>query len=150
MKCTFHLVVLLIFSLSCVEEPINDTCANPIGTDTDSMIRSTPTYDYPSCFQEKINNCFRFDFKNGIPLFQSVKYGSSSGAPLFKDMGELQCLKQVTEKPQTGLVAVTEIKLHHGYAIKLSDGTYGRFFVDSWETGSNGVTIVNITRQYSY
>jgi hypothetical protein len=145
MKSKFPLAVLLSFSLSCGDEPINNTCADPIGTDTDSLNRTSY-----SCFQENIKSCFRFDFKNGTPLIQSLYSVTPSDAPLFKDLGEFECLKNVKEKPLTGFSYVVEVKLHHGYTIKLSDGSFGRFFIDSWETGSGGVTRVNITRQYSY
>jgi hypothetical protein len=140
----FLFAVLLIFSLSCREEPITDTCADPIGTDEYPM--SVNSY---SCFQEKIKSCFRFDFKNGVPLIQSTYSVTPADAPLFKDVGEFSCLSKVTERPSEGWSYVVEIKLHHGYSMKLSDGTYGRFFVHSWEKGAT-VTKVNLTRQYSY
>jgi hypothetical protein len=144
MKCTFQLVVLLIFSLSCSEDPITDTCADPIGTDEYSM--SVKSY---SCYQKDIKSCFRFDLTNGVPLIQSLYSVTPADAPLFKDMGESSCLSQVKEKPSSGWSYVVEIKLHHGYSMKLADGTYGRLFIHSWEKGAT-VTKVNLTRQYSY
>jgi len=138
-------LVAFIFLLACNDDPLENACSDPIGSDSYEM--AVKNY---SCYQKDIKSCFRFDLTSNVPYFQSLYSATPADAPLIKSLGEFSCLGQVIEKPTSGWSYLVEIKLHYGYSIKLADGTYGRLFVDSWEKGSGGVTKVNLRRQYSY
>lgn len=141
---TFGVVSLALFD-SCSTEEISFTCADPLGTDTKTM-----KHDSWTCFQNDINGCFRFELATNPGVIRSVYVTGHTFASII-DVGEVECLGEVTTKPTTGWVYVVVPQLHHGYVVKMADGTIGRFFIDSWEIGSNGLkTKVNITRQYSF
>lgn len=137
--------IILASLFSCSVEEINITCADPLGTDTEVMNNDSWT-----CFQEGINGCFRFELTSNPALMRSVYVTGHTYASII-DIGEVICLGDITQKPTSGWVYVVVPQLHHGYVVKMADGTLGRFFIDSWETGSGGVkTKINITRQYSF
>jgi hypothetical protein len=67
------------------------------------------------------------------------------------DVGSITCLGDITVKPLSGYVYSTDIIVKHGYVIKLPDGTFCRFFVDSVTKSSTGaVTKIFVTWQYSF
>jgi len=142
----------LIFSfcfallISCSHEEINLTCADPLGSDTEELKDMQL-----SCFQEEFFSCFRFELSGADPVIRSLYKTIPSDAPMFFDAGEVQCLSEVTSKISNAWSYALYAQLRHGYVVRMADGTYGRFFIDSWIEGSNGrVTQVNIVRQYSF
>ncbi len=140
-----HLWLALCLMLSCKEEPININCADPLGTDTKTLKDGVF-----SCFQEEFNSCVWFHLDVNPPVLQSVIVVKGNAVAYIFDVGEVECLSKVTIKPSSGWVYVTTAKLHHGYVIKMEDGTYGRLYIDSWEISGSLVSEVNIKRQYAY
>ena len=130
---------------SCNEEVINITCADPLGTDGVTLKDQQYT-----CFQDKFNNCVWFRLEFTPPEIRSVLVITGNEVASIYDAGEATCLSSVKVKPTQGFLFATEAKLHHGYVIKMEDGSYARIFIDSWKMSGNKVTEVNITRQYAF
>ncbi len=140
-----YLCVLVLLLASCKEDPINITCADPLGADAITLRDQQYT-----CYQAQFNNCVWFRLEFSPPELRSVSVITNNEIATIYDAGEVPCLSAVTAKPASGFVFATEAKLHHGYVIKMQDGTYGRLFIDSWKKSGNLVTEVNITRQYAF
>jgi hypothetical protein len=122
-----------------------DFCKNPIGSAT--IQRSHNGY---ICFQEDFNGCFRVEFTPSDYGFNCVLF---TGHPIYgniADVGAVECLGAITAKPASSEYALRKPIIEgHGYIMWLSDGTYGRFYVDSI-TGSGSNLTVNIIFQYSF
>lgn len=84
------------------------------------------------------------------PVLQSVIVVNGNAVASIFDAGEVECLSKVTVKPSSGWVYATTAELHHGYIIRMEDGTYGRLYIDSWKLSGGLVSEVNIKRQYAY
>jgi hypothetical protein len=140
----FLLWVGIAFLASCSPEPLDFQCADPLGTD-----RQTVLLNYYDCFGINTDDCFRFRYSNGHPIFNAV-YNQDRTFPTLLDIGDVACLSMVTNKPVSGYQIGVEVKLHHGYVIRLADGSFGRLYVDSWLIGNDSVRQVNIKRQYAY
>lgn len=145
MKLIITFFLLLVWLSSCNDEAINLTCADPLGADTKTLKDQQFT-----CFTEKFSNCVWFRLEFSPPELRSVSVITNNAIATLYDAGEVPCLSAVTIKPLSGWVYATEAKLHHGYVIRMEDGTYGRLFIDSWKKSGNLVTEVNITRQYAF
>ncbi len=138
----------LIAILSCTREEINITCPDPLGTDARSVKISQL-----SCFVDGFKGCFEIRQSGNSLYFQSIYLSSDpdpSEAPLIFDTGEVSCLSEVTQRPESGWTYVAPAASKHGYVFKMKDGSLGRLFIDSWKTSGSQVTEVNITRQYPY
>lgn len=144
MKGLFLSVVFLV-TLSCDQQDINITCADPLGTDTESLNDMAL-----SCFQPEFAGCFRFELQGDMPVIRSLYKSTPADAPYLSDAGEVTCLSEVKKDPAASWSYALYAKLHHGYVIKLSDGTYGRVYIDSWLKNGSKVSQVNITRQYAF
>ena len=149
--------------LSCQREEIKMVCADPMGSDPEVIehLRYREIfvedkiyqvgYDF-ICFQIGANDCFGFQLNQEQPVIQAF-YIPTSGHTYasITDVGQKSCLAEADERPSTGWQYSTPIYLHHGYVVKKSNGTYARFFIDSWETGPDGfISKINILRQYSF
>ncbi len=88
--------------------------------------------------------------EGSLPVLRSYIAVADNEVASFIDVGEVKCLREVTDKPTSGWVFGILVELHHGYVIKMEDGTYGRLFIDSWKKSGSQVTEVNITRQYAF
>ena len=136
LKC--KAIILLLFLSSC-EDNIENTCADPIGSEDRSLNDESII-----CFKDDFNDCFQIHYSSTVKEIRSVAISGGEQATIL-DAGSLNCLGEVTTKPLTGFTPAVDIELHHGYVVKLPDNTYGRFYIDSSE--SNGI---NITWQYSF
>ena len=146
MKLISICCILWLVGLSaCTEEAINLTCADPLGTDGITLKDQQYT-----CFQDKFNNCVWFRLQFNPPEIRSVLVVTGNEVASIYDAGEVSCLSNVNVKPTTGFLFATVAKLHHGYVIRMEDGSYARLFIDSWKMSGNQVTEVNITRQYEF
>jgi hypothetical protein len=144
------IVLFYIFSLtiSCKEDPINYTCADPLGTDAITL-----NIDGLRCFLPSYQGCFEFRIDGSTVIIQSVYITGQdpAEAPLIVDVGEVQCLSKVTQRPNDEAWSyVVDAHLKHGYVFKMQDQTLGRLFINSWQTSGGVVTSVNFTWQYSY
>ncbi len=135
---------LLPFLFQCNGEEF-DFCSNPVGTT--ELTKQDLGY---FCFQENFNACFQIKLKVAEPAFQAIYFDPDAVTGAMVDLGEMDCLKRVDKKPATGYLYRVKINLHHGYVVKFSDGTFGRFFVDSLEGSATNITKVNLTWQYSF
>jgi len=138
--CLFILASLI----GCGDEEINLTCADPLGSDAISI-----GHEVFTCFQEDINGCFWFHLDVSPPVLQSV-YVEGHSIAMIIDVGAVECLGEVTQKPTTGFVFATEAIIGHGYVVRMEDGTYGRLFIDSWIVSGGQIVEVNLKRQYAY
>lgn len=122
-----------------------DFCKNPIGSI--SLQRNHNSY---ICFQEDFNGCFRVEFTPSDYGFKCVLF---TGHPIYgniADVGAVECVGAIKNKPANSEYALRKtITAGHGYIIWLSDGTYGRFYVDSI-TGSGNEQTVNVVLQYPF
>lgn len=143
------IMVLLLTIQSCTGDEINLTCADPLGSDT----RTIQTYVL-SCFQPEFDGCFEFRLNQASLYAQSIYVPypdpDPSEAPLMIDVGAVNCLAEVTQRPQDGWQYAVTIKEKHGYVFKMKDGSLGRLFIDSWESSGGAITNVSFTRQYPY
>ncbi|HNP96217.1 MAG TPA: hypothetical protein PKJ63_11330 [Cyclobacteriaceae bacterium] len=145
MKLKLYQIFFALLALhSCNEEAINITCADPLGSDAKALKDKQFT-----CFQEDINGCFWFHLDVTPPTLQSVYVEGHSIAKI-KDIGEVKCLGDITEKPTDGWVYVVNAQLGHGYVVLMEDGTMGRLFIDSWARSGNQIVEVYVTRQYAF
>lgn len=134
----------IVFLTTCTPEPINLQCADPLGTDEQSV--GLNNY---SCFQSNLENCFIFKYYNGAPIFNAV-YNEDRTFPSFIDVGNVECLSSIVQKPQSGYQIGVRVQLNHGYIIRCADFTFGRFYVDSWVVRNDTVVQVNLKRQYAF
>jgi hypothetical protein len=138
----------LLFLLACLaacsgKEELN-FCTDPIGTDTYSLGPKGWV-----CFLPEINGCFVFESSPSSTVTSIAVQGHVKGT--ITDVGTVECLGGIGNKPTTGFVSSVEVKVNHGYIVKFPDDTYGRFFVASVEKNSSGqIVSVNITRQYGF
>lgn len=145
------IIFLLLFTYfimdSCTEEPINETCANPIGSDA-----LTLNIESISCFQQGYKGCFKFKLDGSKVYIQSIYITDTDPleAPLIFDVGVKECLRDVVEHPAANGKYALYITPGYGYSLKMKDGTFGRLFVDSYKSTGNTVTAVNLFRQYAY
>lgn len=141
------LLVAVLAINSCSEEPINHTCANPIGTD---ML--TLNIEALSCFKEDYKGCFKFKLDGANVYIQSVYITNTDPeeAPEIFDAGPKECLRDVTERPTADWTYALYVEVGHGYVLKMKEETLGRLFIDSFQKSGSTVTAVNITRQYTY
>ncbi|MEX2233773.1 MAG: hypothetical protein WD824_16530 [Cyclobacteriaceae bacterium] len=135
----YKAIILLLFLSSCSDNPIENSCADPIGSEDKSLSDESII-----CFKDDFNNCFQLSYSSSLKEIRSVIISGGEEASIL-DAGELSCLGEVTAKPLTGFSPAVGLVEHHGYVVKLPDNTYGRLYVDSDE--SNGI---NITWQYSF
>ena len=155
-------MVLLVF-VSCGVETLEPACSDPLGADAeviDYVDRVQVNVDEKffwipyqfMCFQPLVNDCFGFDMDEAQPYVRAfyIPEGDHTYGSII-DVGKKTCLRDVTEKPEEGWSYSAPLLLHHGYVIRKSDGTYGRFFIDSWQAGSDDrKTKINIIRQYAF
>lgn len=134
----------IVLLTSCTPEPINLQCADPLGTDEQSI--GLNNY---SCFQSNVEDCFILKYYNGTPIFNSV-YNEDRTFATIIDMGGMECLSSIIQKPQSGYEIGVKVQLNHGYIIRCADLTFGRLFVDSWVIRNDSVVQVNIKRQYGF
>lgn len=142
-------IVLLLAIQSCAGDEVNLSCPDPLGSDS----RTIETYAL-SCFQPEFNGCFEFRLNESFLYAQSIYVPypdpDPSEAPLMIDVGPVNCLTEVTQRPQDGWQYTLTIKEKHGYVFKMKDGSLGRLFIDSWESSGGSITKVSFTRQYPY
>lgn len=136
----------LLFLGSCETESVPlDFCADPLGSDN-----NTHQNGNVFCYKESFNGCFTIELSTTKTVIRAVNFAGKELAVII-DIGVVKCLSEVKIKPASGYVYSLNALLGHGYVIKLPDGTYGRFFIDSWQkSNTNGVVEINITRQYSF
>lgn len=133
-----------LLSLSCSSDELEFNCVDPLGTD--DYVTENGTW---MCFLPDISGCFRIELES-TPAIQSVYFEDHVYGAVI-DVGLKTCLADISEKPTDGFSYRLEAKLHHGYVVSFPDGSYGRFFIQSWVTNSQGtVSEVNILRQYDY
>jgi hypothetical protein len=143
------MISLLVAIYSCAGDDINLTCPDPLGSDA----KTIQTYAL-SCFQPEFDGCFEFRLTESSVYAQSVYVPypdpEPSEAPLMIDVGPVNCLSEVTGRPEDGWQYTVTIKEKHGYVFKMKDGSLGRLFIHSWETSGGQITKVSFTRQYPY
>lgn len=142
---------LIIFTLSAfqysceTDSVVSEFCTDPLGSDN-LIYKNGNVF----CFKKDLNGCFALELTATKTVVRAVNYVGRELA-VIQDIGQVKCLSQVKEKPTSGYVYTVNALLNHGYSIKLPDGTYGRFFIDSWMKSTTGTVLeINITRQYSY
>ncbi len=139
------ITIFLLGGVSCEEEPITRTCADPLGSDYPTLGNNSW-----SCFQADINGCFRFELDKNPPMIQSVYVTGHTYASII-DIGPVTCLGDVTDTPAVGYVYAVPAVVGHGYVVRMADSTLGRFYIDSWKKNSAGeITEISFTRQYAY
>lgn len=145
-KTLIHsLLFILILCDGCKDEPINITCADPLGSESRTL-----NINELSCFLIDYKGCFQFRISSGSVIIQSIYVDDITDAPQIYDAGVTNCLSGVVERPSSGWKYVVPAQERHGYIFKMKDGTLGRLFIDSWKTSGGTVVSLNITRQYSY
>jgi len=139
------LFTFMFFQISCESDSALDFCADPLGSDNNSYQNGNVF-----CYKENFNSCLMLELNTTKAAIRAVNYVGKELAQI-QDIGPVKCLSEVKTKPASGYVNTVNALLGHGYVIKLSDGTYGRFFIDSWAKSSTGAVVeVNIIRQYSF
>lgn len=138
------LVFLLVCLGACSGKEELNFCTDPIGTDTYTL-----GPDGWVCFLPEINGCYIFKSTPSSTIASIGVSGHVQGTII--DIGDVECLGSIANKPTSGFATSVEVKVKHGYVVKFPDNTYGRFFVASIGKNSAGqVTTVNITRQYKF
>lgn len=136
----------LFFLISCKEEAaLFPHCTDPLGSEN-KVYKNGNVF----CYKENYHGCFTLEMTTSTPVIRAVNFtGKELG--MIIDVGEVKCLSDVKVKPVSGYVYALNAVLGHGYIVKLPDGTYGRFFIDSWRKSTTNVVMeMNITRQYSF
>ncbi len=102
-------------------------------------------------------NCFQLQANSSLGIIQSIYFGSlhcsiTQVQGTIADVGPVNCLGDVTLKPSGGSLSIMHFEplFHHGYVVNFQDGTYGRFFTESFVEQSGKITTMNITRQYPF
>lgn len=156
--CVLVVVVFLFFQ--CTDQTQNNVCADPLGSQN-VTINSSDVY-YNNCFfcfkagvttptdTCRYNNCFQFYYSSSGQTIRSIYFETICTYGTLVDVGPVNCLGEVVQKPASGFVYSLAPKLKHGYVVAFPDNTYGRFFIDSWETQSGEITSLNIIRQYPF
>jgi surface antigen len=149
----------LLFS-GCNDQSQKNICADPLGSQNITINSSNVNYNNCFfCFKARTttvtdtcqyNNCFQFYFSSGSQTIRSIYFGNSCTYGTIADVGIVNCLGQVTDKPSSGFVYSVTPKVLHGYVVAFPDNTYGRFFIDSWDYQSGQVVSMNIVRQYPF
>jgi len=137
------LFMVITLLLGCSAEEF-DFCSNPIGTASKQAY-----HDNLICFQTEYNGCIRIEFNTSDYAFQCVLVtggGDTYGA--LADVGQVECVQEIS-KPATGYSYRVAMKVNHGYAMKMIDGTYGRMWIKSI-TGTGSNRTVNLLWQYPY
>lgn len=142
-------LITFIFLFSMIgcegDSTLSPYCTDPLGSDNKSYKNGNIF-----CYKESYNGCFTLEMTTANPIIRVVNYTGKELAMII-DIGAVKCLSEVKIKPASGYVYALNAVLGHGYVIKLPDGTYGRFFIDSWlKSNTNVVVEMNITRQYSF
>jgi hypothetical protein len=121
-----------------------DFCSNPIGTTTKQAYHNNLI-----CFQEEYNGCIRIEFNPSDYAFQCVLVtGGGDVYGSLVDVGAVDCVGAVN-KPATGYSYRVTMKAGHGYAMKMTDGTYGRLWINSI-TGSGSSLTVSMMWQFPF
>lgn len=138
--------ICLLFNSSCETDLVPlDFCADPLGSDNNTYKNGNVF-----CYKDSFNSCFTLELTTTKTNIRAVNYAGKELA-MIQDIGPVTCLSEVKTKPISAYVYTVNAVLGHGYVIKLPDGTYGRFFIDSWiKPNTNVVVEINITRQYSF
>ena len=136
----------LLFQSGCETDLVPlDFCADPLGSDNNTYKNGNVF-----CYKDSFNSCFTLELTPTKTNIRAVNFAGKELA-MIQDIGPVTCLSEVKAKPTSGYVYTVNAALGHGYVIKLPDGTYGRFFIDSWiKSNTNVVVEINITRQYSF
>jgi hypothetical protein len=150
---------VFILSIGCTDQSQSTVCSDPIGSQNITINNSV--VDYNNCFfcfkPELItgadtclyNYCFQLYYSSSTQLIKSIYFNNCSYG-MIADMGQVSCLGAVTAKPANGFVYTVAPMLNHGYVVSFPDGSYGRFFIDSWTMVSGEITVMNIVRQYPF
>jgi hypothetical protein len=134
--------VSFLFS-SCEPDDLARQCADPIGADEYECSNETVI-----CFQSGVNGCFQFELENSTAIIRSV-YLEGHVIGMIADYGEVPCLSLVRPGKTLDFKYALEAQLHHGYVVKFSDDTFGRFFIESYENNGGEIQI-NIIRHYTF
>lgn len=140
-----NIIIYLFLSLTgCTESDINNTCADPIGSD-DMVLEDESVF----CFMEGVNGCFQVRWQNSsIQIFHLNLPDKIQGKII--DIGEVSCLGEVVSKPVDGYMDTVTVMEHHGYVVKFPDETYGRIYVDSFVESLSSDDIVSIRTTWQY
>jgi len=156
------LMVLLGLFPRCTNQSMT-LCADPLGTQPITI--NTSSVDYNNCFfcfktgsvsgtdTCRFNFCLQLRDSSSAPqVIRSIYFTHclSSSAGKISDVGPVMCLGAVTVKPSSGYGYVVNPTRGHGYVVLFSDGSYGRFFIDSWVELGGKITTMYITRQYPF
>jgi hypothetical protein len=136
------LLLLTVTFSSCDTADLPDFCPDPIGVDYDSPIQYT-------FFLPDYKGGFQFALNDNPPHVRPFAVSGTSYDSIV-DLGEMACIGKATLKPTAGWSTLATVALHHGYAIKFEEGSFGRFFVDSFDKNDEGKKQVNIVRQVGY
>jgi hypothetical protein len=138
-----HLILIftgLMLVTACDTEEEN-VCNDPSGTATITLTNSVSL-----CFSQT-SGC------DSDITFSSISNNLFAGGETlgFVDIGEVDCLGEVTTKPTAGFVTQGSAQIGHGYVTKQIDGTYGRFYAKEYlQSTSGGIIGLKINWQYSY
>jgi hypothetical protein len=143
----------------CADESANHTCSDPLGAENNLINNSINNYNNSFfCFAGKssdscsYNKCFQLYSTSSPQVIRSIYFTGCSPASTgsIADMGLVKCLGDVSTKPASGYFYSLVPNLHHGYVVSFPDGTFGRFFIESFVKESGQITQLNMTRQYPF
>ena len=142
---TMLVICLGLVILSCDKTNLDDLCADPIGSEGITL-RDSSFF----CFTESFDGCFITSISQDQIEVTAISLLDSQPGTIV-DIGTINCLGNIASKPSTGYTSGVPLIVDHGYVVRLADGTFGRFYVDSFDppTGS-AVDEVNIIWQYSF
>jgi hypothetical protein len=132
--------------LACDKSSLDNLCADPIGSEG-IVLRDSSIF----CFSKTFDGCFIAIFNQDQIDVSAISILESQEGIII-DTGMFNCLGNVTDKPVNGYASSVPLILDHGYVVWLEDGTFGRFYTDSFTQATNGTAVdeVNIIWQYSF
>ena len=154
---SFVVFLLLCFGLSCTYAVLPKVCVDPIGSESYKV-----TINYLFCFLHQkygtvdtcyYNGCFWFRRVSSTGQdIESYDYLSRQSCSIgtVMDVGQVNCLSEVKDKPTSGYASSAIPILHHGYVIRFPDNTYDRFFIQSTYPASGSIDTLYIVRQYPF
>jgi hypothetical protein len=145
--------------LGCSKQASDKVCSDPLGSQSITINNNTKDYNNSFfCFRGETistgdtcsyNYCFRL-FSSSSPQIIWSTYFTGCSYGTIADLGQVDCLGEIDQKPTSGYSYAVKPALHHGYVVHFPDSSYGRFFIDSWVKESTEVTVMNIVRQYPF
>lgn len=143
------LIVAICYGLvifACDNSNLENLCSDPIGSEG-IILRDSSIF----CFSRTFDGCFIANFtQNQINVAAISLLNSQEGVII--DVGLFNCLGNIITKPANGYSSKVPLILNHGYVVKLEDGTFGRFYTDSFTELTDSLidNEVNIIWQYSF